>query len=78
MSALTLFQVSDEPSRSVGGADCARPDLLEVAQGGPRILQGVADPMVPGEEGRDVVAGLPGSVDVSPGFVVMNGLPVVA
>ena len=52
--------------------------LLEVVQGGAGIQEGVTDPAGTGQEQRDVVAGLPRSVDFSASFVVPEGLLVVA
>jgi hypothetical protein len=51
---------------------------LVVVQGGAGIQQGVADPASIFQEQGDVVAGLPGSLDVAPGFVLLEGLLVVA
>jgi hypothetical protein len=46
-----LFQAGDELFGCGGGT---RPGLLVVVQGGAGVVQGVADPPVPGEEERDL------------------------
>src|SRR5580704_9078679 len=66
-STATAFQVGDEPlggGRVGGGAGPGRPVVF---QGGTGIQQGVTDPAGLSEEHRDTEAGVPGSVDVSPG-----------
>ena len=62
-------------SRSASAASAAAPGpgLLEVAQGGASIQEGVIYAASIGEEGRKVVANLPGSVDVSAGFFGAGG-----
>ena len=60
--------MSRSASADIGGS--AGPGLLVVVQGSAGIQESVADPAVLGEEGRDVVAGLPGPADVSASFVV--------
>ena len=73
---MALLQVSDKPSRAVSVVGCA--DLLVVVYGCVRIKQCVADPAMVGERASDIFARLPGSVEVSPGFVVLYRLLVVA
>lgn len=51
--------------------------LSELSPGGACAQQGVADPAVVGEQEDDAFSGLPGSVDVSPGFVLLDGLLVM-
>ena len=73
-----LLQGSDE----LLGLGCfgggARAGLPVVVQGGARVVQRVADPAVTREGDGDGLASLSGSVDISPCFLVLDGLLIVA
>ena len=73
-----LLQVGDELPCAVCAVGCTGPGLPVVVQGSACIVESVADPGVLGEEDGDVVASLPGYIDVPPGFLVLDGLLVVA
>jgi hypothetical protein len=77
-SVAALLQVVDEPLKIGYTCRGAGPGLLEVAAGGAGIQKGVTNPAVIGEEERDAVAVLPGFIDVPLGFIVLDGLLIVA
>jgi hypothetical protein len=58
-------------------AVAARAGALTVVQRRARVVQGVAGTVVGFEEDGDVVAGMPGAVDVATGFFVSDGLLIV-
>src|SRR5207247_8349272 len=77
-SAVVLLQFGDKLPRPVCAVCGAGPGLLIVVQGGSGVLQSVPDPTVISKQDGDVLAGPPRCVNVSPDFMVLDGLLVVA
>jgi hypothetical protein len=73
VSAVALFKVGDELPRAVAGVGGTGAGLLVGVQDDACVVQGVPGPAITGKEERDVVACLPGSVDVPPGFFMLEG-----
>jgi len=73
-----LFDLGDEEALTVGVSGSPWPDLLVVVKGCAGILERIIGPAVAGEQERDVVAALPGSVGIPACFLVLHGALKVA
>src|SRR5439155_22500550 len=72
-----LFEAGDEVLGTGGFLGGAGAGALVVVQGGAGVVQGVAWASVASEEECDVVASLPGRVDIAAGLLEFDGLLVV-